>query len=263
MGAGLLMLSAHAGTAGVLPRTPRLQASIATPTQTAAGEEFEAEDVTGRSGAPLPLKIKPTTQGDPNDIFAIGGLPASVKLNSGGRYNDLWIVKRKHLDTLTLLTPDELKGVLQLAITRAPTPTRPSVTRRFKVLIEPITVTAAQQEVPKPPAVSTASIDVVSRLKSQQYRRNTNDQMLFERASGQFRKGDVAGARAIYEFLVAKGDAEAAFALGETFDAFALDQLFLEGVKADEQQALAWYERAERLGHPQAQARLNALASMR
>jgi hypothetical protein len=253
-----VVLSVNDGQAAVSHHVPGLQPSIVTLIQAPAGE-FLAEDVTGRSGVPLPLKIKPITLGDSNDIFAIDGLPTNVRLSSGGRYNDLWIVKRKHLETLALLTPDELQGVLQLAVTRAPTPTRPSVTRRFKVLIEPITATAAHQPLSKIAQGSTASIPKISL----QYRRNASEQMLFDRASVQFKKGDVAGARAIYEFLATKGDAEAAFALGETYDAVALNQLFLEGVKADDDKAFAWYETAQRLGYPQAQARLNALDSMR
>lgn len=263
MAASIVMLSSNAGFAAVAPHVPGLPASIVRLTQAAADGEFVAVDVAGRSGVPISLDIRPITQGDPNDIFAIGGLPANVKLSLGGRYNEIWIVKRKHLEKLALLTPSDVHGVLQLTVTRAPTPTRPAVSRKFKVLVEPVTATAAQQPAPKTTEASIASLDKVLPARPQQYRRKASDQMLFERALDQFKRGDVAGARAIYEFLVAKGDAEAAFALGETYDAVALNQLFLEGVKADEQKALAWYEKAQRLGHPQAQARLNALDSMR
>lgn len=260
--AAILMARAEAAVANVGAYIRGIPGPLLMPAQTIAGWELEALDVTGLAGAPIPLKIRPILQGDSNDIYAISGLPPDAKLSLGGRYNDLWIVKRKHLEQLALLPPHDLRGTFQLGVTRAPTPARPAVTRQFKVRIEERPVTVAPPA-PKVAEATTASIEQVAASKPRQYRRDPNDQMLFDRALGQFKKGDVAGARAIYEFLVARGDAEAAFALGETYDADALSRLFLEGVKADDRKALAWYQKAQRLGHPAAQARLNALDGAR
>jgi hypothetical protein len=228
-----------------------------------AGGDVVAADVNGAPGDSIALKIEIRGQGDANDIYSIGGLPPGVKLSAGGPYNQLWIVKRKHLEELVLTTPQDMEGAFKLTITRAPTPTRPELKRSFIIRIQPqkAPVQAVVSERSNLPA--TSSLSQARREPPPVYRRNSNDDMLFTRASDQFKRGDVAGARAIFEFLVSKGDADAAFAMGETYDSVALNQLVIEGVTADDDKAREWYSKARQLGHIQAEARLNALESMR
>jgi TPR repeat protein len=73
------------------------------------------------------------------------------------------------------------------------------------------------------------------------------------------RDGNVAAARALYEWAAAKGSAEAALAMGATYDQHRLWALGLFGLMADRDQALRWYRRAGELGHPEANARISAL----
>jgi hypothetical protein len=55
------------------------------------------------------------------------------------------------------------------------------------------------------------------------------------------------------------GSAEAALAMGTTFDQRRLWSRGVFGMVGDKDRARHWYQRADDLGHPEAKARINAL----
>jgi hypothetical protein len=72
--------------------------------------------------------------------------------------------------------------------------------------------------------------------------------------------GDVTGARLAFRRAAESGDAEAALALGGTFDPLVLRSLGAVGVAADPATARSWYQKAAALGSRNAPERLNHLA---
>ena len=72
--------------------------------------------------------------------------------------------------------------------------------------------------------------------------------------------GDVVTARMVLQRAAEAGDATAAIALGATYDPLVLRKLGVIGMPGDVEQARLWYQRAERLGSPEAQRRLELLA---
>ncbi|MGI8725212.1 MAG: SH3 domain-containing protein [Methyloceanibacter sp.] len=60
--------------------------------------------------------------------------------------------------------------------------------------------------------------------------------------------GYFAGARAYFKRAAEAGSAEAALAVGATYDPVFIEQLGAHGIKPEPEQALSWYERARRLG---------------
>jgi hypothetical protein len=72
--------------------------------------------------------------------------------------------------------------------------------------------------------------------------------------------GDVTAARLAFQRAAENGDAQAALALGATFDPLVLKSLGAVGVAADPAQARAWYQKAAELGSRDAPQRLNQLA---
>jgi hypothetical protein len=72
--------------------------------------------------------------------------------------------------------------------------------------------------------------------------------------------GDVTGARLAFRRAAESGDAEAALALGGTFDPLVLRSLGAVGVAADPATARSWYQKAAALGSRDAPERLNQLA---
>lgn len=71
--------------------------------------------------------------------------------------------------------------------------------------------------------------------------------------------GDFSSARPVYRRAAEAGYAEAALALGETYDPRALQQRGAVGINGDIQQARHWYEKARELGSLEAPTRLERL----
>ena len=74
-------------------------------------------------------------------------------------------------------------------------------------------------------------------------------------------RGDLAGARVLLRRAVEAHHAQAALALGATYDPKVLQKLGVRGVAADIAIARTWYEKAKEFGSPEGQVRLELLAS--
>ncbi|MGO4526715.1 hypothetical protein AB4097_17860 [Microvirga sp. 2MCAF35] len=85
------------------------------------------------------------------------------------------------------------------------------------------------------------------------------DDRLTIRAEELFRKGDVSGARLLFERAMDNGHARAAFLLAETFDPNVLSRLGVLGIRGDASKAREYYARARALGIAQAGERMEAL----
>jgi hypothetical protein len=72
--------------------------------------------------------------------------------------------------------------------------------------------------------------------------------------------GDVVSARLVFRRAAEAGDAQAALALGGTYDPLVLKSLGVIGVVADAAQARNWYQRAAGLGSREAPQRIDQLA---
>jgi hypothetical protein len=72
--------------------------------------------------------------------------------------------------------------------------------------------------------------------------------------------GDVATARTVLQRAADAGDANAAMALGATYDPNVLARLGVVGVSAEVEKARSWYQKAETLGSADARRRLDLLA---
>jgi len=71
--------------------------------------------------------------------------------------------------------------------------------------------------------------------------------------------GYLAGARAYFRRAAEAGSADAALALGETYDQNFIDSIGAHGIKPDQAQARTWYERARELGSQEANAKLGRI----
>jgi hypothetical protein len=73
--------------------------------------------------------------------------------------------------------------------------------------------------------------------------------------------GYLAGARAYFRRAAEAGSADAALALGETYDQNFIDSIGAHGIKPDLAQARTWYEQARDLGSQEAKAKLGRLVT--
>jgi hypothetical protein len=72
--------------------------------------------------------------------------------------------------------------------------------------------------------------------------------------------GDVVAARLSFQRAAEAGDADAAIALGATYDPTALTKLGAVGMSADVAKARSWYQKAEAFGSSKARWRLDSIA---
>jgi hypothetical protein len=84
---------------------------------------------------------------------------------------------------------------------------------------------------------------------------------LVKRGKGFMTDGDVVAARLLLQRAAEAGSAEAALALGASFDPLIMKQTGAIGVKTDAAQARQWYEKAAALGSEAASKQLAKLAS--
>jgi hypothetical protein len=85
--------------------------------------------------------------------------------------------------------------------------------------------------------------------------------VLLKRGKDLIANGDLAAARLVLQRAADANDAEAALALGATYDPLVLRALRVYGFKADPVMARDWYEKARELGSAAAPRRLEMLAS--
>jgi TPR repeat protein len=72
--------------------------------------------------------------------------------------------------------------------------------------------------------------------------------------------GDVVTAQIVFQRAAEASNANAAMALGATYDPTVLAKLGVVGMSADVEKARSWYQTAEKLGSPEARRRLDVLA---
>ena len=85
--------------------------------------------------------------------------------------------------------------------------------------------------------------------------------VLLKRGKDLIANGDLSAARLVLRRAADANDAEAALALGATYDPFVLRALKVYGLKADPVMARVWYEKARELGSAAAPRRLEMLTS--
>jgi hypothetical protein len=204
---------------------------------------------------------------DSGQLFVLTGLPDGVTLHPGGNFGDFWAVNASVVDELTLTTPPDFFGTFTVWISRGRKQETTAQSASITVAIgEPATTPTAATATapaldPAPRDAAPAPREVVASIVRPRASGVPNEAMLITRANESFAKGDVAGARVIYEYLAMQGSSAGAMAMGETYDPLVLAKLVVKGLDADPKKAQQWYEKAEDLGSQEARSRLNALAA--
>jgi TPR repeat protein len=119
-------------------------------------------------------------------------------------------------------------------------------TKQVPVSEAPIAVPPATESAPP---VTAAPPPPAPKLASTQPKLSgEEEELLLRRATGLMKRGDITGARLLFEHLAYRGSALGAFALAQSYDERYLNQLTIRGLSADQKQADYWYQRASELG---------------
>jgi hypothetical protein len=221
------LISAEARTEPLPPRPVILQ-PIGSP-----GEPFRLEAL---KPARLPLQVRPHDAMQESYILILSGLPANTALSGASRMGaDSWLLSPGALQQIEIVVPEWSASTMEVGVELRRTDGAVVAQSKLWLAVPP-------PPTPQGTALSEGAIKDMVR---------NGDRLLS--------RGDVAAARALYEKAAAMGSAQAALALGSTYDPRRLWSLGVFGMVGNKERAQQWYRRAAELGHPEAKARISAL----
>lgn len=186
--------------------------------------------------ARLDLQVRPAEALQESYILILAGLPANAALSGASRMGaDSWLLSPGALQQIEIMVPEWSTTTIEVRAELRRT--NGAVAARSKLWLA----------VP-PPATPQGAVLSESAVKEMV---KNGDRLLS--------RGDVAAARALYERAAAMGSAQAALALGSTYDPRRLWSLGVFGMVGNKERAQHWYRRAAELGHPEAKSRISAL----
>jgi hypothetical protein len=198
----------------------------------------------------LAVSVEPSS-GRESLVFA--GLAVGTRLSAGVPVSDTsWQVPSSKLLGLSLYAPRDFVGVMNTAIELL-SPDKQLLDTRAVQLEWIVKKPAPPAQSDAPIASANPSTPAIQPIDSDRAA------ALLQRGRELLGTGDIVAARLAFQPLADAGNAEAALALGATFDPQYLARQNVIGVAGDEAKARAWYQRAVELGSTEAK---NILARM-
>ena len=232
------------------PRAPPVSTFVASlgsvpPAAPAAGKptpSFRIDDIAvpaGSADVAFPLSLDGGGGSTGNLRIVVTEMPGGVSFNRGAKArDDSWIIRPQDLDGLRLtISPD-------------------TNTSRVTVSLISDGVQVAQLS-------PTISIEPATDLRVSLGKNDNEDKArgLFEKGEVRLGNGDVIGARMFFKKAADAGDAQAANAMGATYDPDLFSSLRVQGMRPDLEMARRWYRRAMELGSKDSLDRLERLKS--
>ena len=188
--------------------------------------------------AQLPLRISPESAAAESYFLVLYGLPSTTILTGVNRIgSDSWLLPANASDKIGITVANPSNEATPFAIQlRHLNGSVAAETEGWLVVSKPAVETPPKAD----PALIAGLI-----AKS--------EQMLS--------RGDIVAARTLYQRAAEAGSADAALALGATYDPNRLWVLGVFGMAGNKERARQWYLRADQLGHPDAKDRLVSLGN--
>ena len=254
-------------------------ANLFSPPQ-AGSVRLRAPDIvtTGKAAeVPFPIEIDGPAGSAKYLQVVVAGLPASSKLNRGIRGNSgEWKLESSDLADLKLTLPELLSGT-QYSVsaktrdgteiaTLSPTLSVEKPAVAPQPAIAPKSEAAPKEVNVPPPSKADGGKDQIGKDEGGKADWGKGDgedkaRNLFVQGEARLADGDVMGARMFFKKAADAGDAQAAVAMGATYDPNLFASLKVQGMRPDVQLARQWYERAVNLGSKDARDRLDSLGA--
>jgi hypothetical protein len=187
--------------------------------------------------AAMPLQILPREAADGSFILALTGAPAGTILFGANRISsDSWFLLPGAASRLEIVLPEWSTTVFEITIALRRTNGQVAAQTKAWIAVPP------PGGLPSP----SAKVDEVAAKE------------FLVKADRLIAKGDIVGARAVYQRAAELGNGAAALALGTTYDPNRLWSLGALGLAGNKERARQWYQRAAELGNSEAKARLSA-----
>jgi len=221
-------------------------------TRPASPPRLVVESQRAFANEPLPLGVA-LNGASGGEVLTLVGLAAGTSLSAGlPRGLTGWQVSARDLGRAFAYAPKDFVGVMDAAIDLRSANDRlmdSQVVRLEWIQKKPdIRAALAPRRDPFAPVQSAQSLDPEELAT------------LVRRRLDFLKTGDIPSARLALRRAASAGDAQAALALGATYDGMVLAELGVLGFAPDLAQARAWYQRALELGSDEASRRLDRLA---
>jgi hypothetical protein len=195
--------------------------------------------------APLAIRIVAREPVPPQTMLLVRGLAASVRLSEGRVFGPgVWVIPFPSISRLTVQAPAETSRN-DLTLTLVTPDGRELAEAHLTLFIAPPTF--------RDEPVAAVPLNVPTEAEREAILK------LLDRGRESIKAGNVAVAQKFFERAADRGLAEAALALGATYDPAELAKIGAVGVQANPALARKWYERARTLGAADAEARLSRL----
>lgn len=214
---------------------------------------FSVEAIAGVSGAAIPVKIRlpPQTEGEANAaptrrFLMLKGIPEGVTLSSGFRNRSSWLVAAHEAGDLKLQVPATYQGSFTLEILLYRGEQESPQSQTISVQISPAQAPAAVAAAQSPPGAEAKKPEQQAAPSGVA---KEEDAALLHQGEKHLSDGNIVFARVLFEELAARGSAQGAFAMAQTYDPAVLDQLHVVGMQGDQERAKYWYRKAAELGN--------------
>ena len=249
------------------PRQAAVQPQAQPPAEPASGQKLAARDASGAADGPIKLDIRVADASDKEEsLISLKGLPPEARLSTGIDVGGgQWLLPPARLKDLTVTLPKGTTGEygleVQLLKDDAQTSLSDSVSFDLRVVRK-------RQEgavvLPSNTAAAPAGTEQASRLavlpdETPQIETDFLTQMLIRDGNRLMRDGDIASARRLYEQAATNGNAEAALAMGRSYDPSYFEKLPVKTGKPDPATAFEWYKKALEGGLVTARVKIDAL----
>jgi hypothetical protein len=208
----------------------------------------------GFANEPIPLGVS-LNAASGSETLTLVGLANGTKLSAGSPLGLTgWQMSAREVGNVMAYAPKDFVGVMDAAIDlRSPRDRLVDsqfvrlewMPKKESRLTPPVAAPRPDQPKPTQPAIHLIDPDELATL--------------MKRGEDFLKNGDIASARLILRRAANAGHAQAALALGVTFDPRFLAEQGVLGFAPDVAQARAWYERAAELGSSEAARRLERL----
>ena len=246
--------------------TPR-QAALPQPQPEPPGQKLAARDANGAADGPIKLDIRVADASDKEEtLISLKGLPPEARLSTGIDVGGgQWLLPPARLKDLTVTLPKGTTGEfgLEVQLLKDDAYTSLSDPVSFDLRVNPKRQGGAVA-LPNSTAAAPAGTEQASRLavlpdETPQIETDFLTQMLIRDGNRLMRDGDIASARRLYEQAAANGNAEAALAMGRSYDPSYFEKLPVKTGKPDPATAFEWYKKALEGGLVTARVKIDAL----
>jgi hypothetical protein len=199
-----------------------------------------------------PVKLGISVDGGTgHESLLLAGLTAGTRLSAGEQIGDTrWQLALNQLRNVYMYAPKDFVGVMNTAV---------DLLSPSAQLVDTKPVQFAWiARAPEPPVDRVVQGQHIAPVQPKDL---AQEALMLKRGEDLLNIGDIAGARSVFQYLADEGNAEAALAMGATYDARFLSAHNAIGVSANDDKARSWYQRAADLGSAQAKTLLAQIAN--